>query len=46
MKAHGSGLLWQLWISVIAKRADRVVKGREILKCSWEDTFGSLLLMK
>ena len=32
------------WLSVLVKRADKVVKGREILKCSWEDTFGSLLL--
>ena len=32
------------WLSVIVKKAERVVKGREILKCSWEDTYGSLLL--
>ena len=44
---HGSGPAMATsfaWISVLAKRADQVVKGREILKCSWEDTFGSLLL--
>ena len=50
MKAHGmhgSGPAMATsfaWISVLVKRADQVVKGREILKCSWEDTFGSLLL--
>ena len=32
------------WISVTVKRREQVIKAREILKCSWVDTFGSLLL--
>ena len=32
------------WLSVVVKRAESVIKSREILKCSWTDTFGSLLL--
>jgi len=32
------------WLSVIVKRGERVVKGREIIKCAWEDALGSLLL--
>ena len=29
------------WLSVVVKRAENVIKPREILKCSWTDTFGS-----
>lgn len=32
------------WLSVVVKRAENVIKPREIMKCSWTDTFGSLLL--
>jgi len=32
------------WLSVIVKHGEGVVKGREIVKRAWEDTFGSLLL--
>ena len=32
------------WLSVIVKHGEGVVKGREIVKCAWEDAFGSLLL--
>ena len=32
------------WLSVVIQRAETVIKPREILKCSWTDTFGSLLL--
>ena len=31
------------WLSVMIKQGQNVVKGRTIMKCSWEDTFGSLL---
>ena len=31
------------WLSVV-KRAENMIKPREILKCSWTDTFGALLL--
>ena len=31
------------WLSVV-KRAENVMKPREIMKSSWTDTFGSLLL--
>ena len=29
------------WLSVVVKQAENVIKPREILKCSWTDTFGS-----
>ena len=32
------------WLSVIVKSSQQIVKDRTILKCSWEDTTGSLLL--
>ena len=32
------------WVSVVVKRREHVIKEREILKCSWEDSFSSLLL--
>ena len=32
------------WFSVIVKCAQTIVKERTILKCSWDDSFGSLLL--
>ena len=32
------------WVSVVVKRCEHVIKEREILKCSWEDSFCSLLL--
>jgi len=32
------------WLSVIVECGERVVKGREIVKCAWENAFGSLLL--
>ena len=32
------------WLSVIVKRSQQIIKDRTILKCSWEDTIGSLLL--
>ena len=31
------------WLSVMVKHSQRVVKEQTILKCSWDDTFGSLL---
>ena len=31
-------------LSVIVKRSQQIVKDRTILKCSWEDTIGTLLL--
>ena len=33
-----------IWLSVMVKRSQTVVKERTILKCSWDDSFGSLLL--
>ena len=30
------------WLSIIVKRCQEVVKKRTIVKCGWEDTFGSL----
>ena len=32
------------WLSVMVKCPQTVVKERTILKCSWDDSFGSLLL--
>ena len=32
------------WLSVLVKRAETVIKPREILQCSWTDSFASLLL--
>ena len=32
------------WLSVMVKHLQTVVKERTILKCSWDDSFGSLLL--
>ena len=32
------------WLSVIVKRGEGVVRGREIVKCAWEGAFGFLLL--
>ena len=31
------------WLSVLVKRGQEVIKPRTVVKCSWEDTFGSLL---
>ena len=31
------------WLSVLVKRRLDVIKPRTVVKCSWEDTFGSLL---
>ena len=32
------------WLSIVVKQIENVIKPREILKCSWTDTFGSVLL--
>ena len=32
------------WLSIMVERSQTVVKERTILKCSWDDSFGSLLL--
>ena len=32
------------WLSVMVKRSQTVVKEQTILKCYWDDSFGSLLL--
>ena len=34
---------FSLWLSVLVKRRQEVVKPRTVVKCSWEDTFGLLL---
>lgn len=31
------------WLSVLVKRGQEVIKPRTVVKCCWEDTFGSLL---
>ena len=31
------------WLSVLVKQGQSVIKCRTVVKCSWEDTFGSLL---
>ena len=32
------------WLSIVVKQIENMIKPREILKCSWTDTFGSVLL--
>ena len=32
------------WLSILVKRGQDIVKPRTVVKCSWEETFGALLI--